>query len=78
MNRLIPQSEMSAEQLMQSSYQAMAIISLCSRVADDLSFDRPEAKVGAEIALALGLARELVAVMHDALETHEGLKGDSQ
>lgn len=78
MSRFIPDGDMTADQLLKCSYQAQAIISLCSRVADNLSSSRSEAVTGGNIASALDLALELVGVMHDALETHEGLKGGSQ
>lgn len=78
MSRLIPHSEMSADQLIQYSYQAQAIISLCSRVADDLSPSRPETAAGGDISLALTVALELVGVLHDALEGHKEQKGGAR
>ncbi|MBA8910167.1 hypothetical protein [Aminobacter ciceronei] len=75
MSRFIPHTDMSANDLMQCSYQAQAIISLCIRVGDDLSPINPETAAGADISQALVVALELVGVMHDALESHEGLKG---
>lgn len=74
MSRFIPHSEMSADQLIQCSYQAQAIMSLCIRVADDLSPAKQETAAGSHIADALTAALELVGVVHDALESHEGLK----
>lgn len=69
MSIFISHRDMSANDLMKCSYQAQAIIRLCSLVAND------PAGTGSDIGDALVVALEMVGVMHDALETHEGLKG---
>ncbi|WP_395449405.1 hypothetical protein ACHMW7_05905 [Aminobacter sp. UC22_36] len=78
MTRLIPQSDMSADDLMKCSYQAQSILSLCIRVADDASLGKAAPAPSADISQALTVALELVGAMHDALESHEGLKGGVQ
>lgn len=74
MTRFIPQSDMSADQLVWLSHEAQAIVSLCKRTTDDLPAHEPTA-VLSEIGLALGVALEMLQVMHDAIEAHEGPEG---
>lgn len=74
MTRFIPQRDMSADQLVWLSHEAQAIVSLCKRVTDDLPLQEPTA-VLSDIGLSLGVALEMLQVMHDALEAHEGLEG---
>ncbi|MHA6645057.1 hypothetical protein [Mesorhizobium sp. A623] len=66
---------MGAAKLMDCSYQAQAIIHLCQFVANRISDDDQAVRLGAEIDLALAVAGEFLGIVHDALETHEGLKG---
>lgn len=75
MSRFIPQTNMSADQLMDCSYQSQAIIHLCQFVAARISAGDEADRLGGEIEQALALAGEFVGIMHDALEGHEGLKG---
>ncbi|MBN9255827.1 MULTISPECIES: hypothetical protein [unclassified Mesorhizobium] len=72
MSRFIPFRDMSAAQVVQCGYDAMAIISLCSRVAGDLSSHDNAKKLGGDIAIALDLAGELLGIVHDTVEMHEG------
>ena len=78
MSRFIPQPDMSADQLMECSYQAQAIISLCRFVGDNLPSNETAVPLGSHIDQALAVALGLVGIMHDALESHEGLKGGAK
>lgn len=78
MSRFVPQGVMTAEDLMDCSYQAQAIISLCRFVGDNLPTDERAMPLGSHIDQALAVALELVGIMHDALESHEGLKGGAK
>ncbi|MFU0504035.1 hypothetical protein [Pseudaminobacter sp. NGMCC 1.201702] len=78
MSRFIPQTDMSADQLMDCSYQAQALIHLCQFVAERISSGDEAARLGGEIEQALALAGEFAGIMHDALERQEGLKGGAK
>ncbi|WP_186397676.1 hypothetical protein [Stappia sp. TSB10GB4] len=71
--RLIEHREMSADQLIQCGYDAMAIVSLCATVSRNLSDLDPGGALAGNVAIALDLAGELIAKLHDAVETHEEL-----
>jgi hypothetical protein len=66
---------MTADQIIQCSYEAMAIIALCENTAWDLSERGENAELAEGISKALKLAMELLGPVHDALEVHEGLSG---
>ena len=79
MSRLAPQRDMSADEVIRCSYDAMALVALCEHVADGLSelgVCRPDL-LGA-IGTALNLASELMSVVHDCLEMHEGPPGNTK
>jgi hypothetical protein len=76
-SRFVPQAEMNAEQLMQCSYQAQALLDLCDHAAWSIqNTDSIEkvAKLADSLGSALRLVRELLGPVHDALETHEGVR----
>jgi hypothetical protein len=79
MSRFIPQTDMIADEIIQCSYQARALVNLCESAAWNIQNGggRPE-DLSDSIGSALRLVMELLEPVHDALETHEGLKGDRQ
>lgn len=70
MSRFVPCRDMSADQIVQCGYDAMAIVALCSIAAREGTLS---ATVTGDIAIALDLAGELIAKLHDTVEIHEGL-----
>lgn len=73
MSRIVPHGDMSADEIIQCSYDAMAIIELCRAAADNESeADGKERRVIGAIGTVLRLAGELLGPVHDALESHEG------
>lgn len=68
--RLIEHREMSADQLIQCGYDAMAIVSLCANVSRNLSDLDPGGTLAGNVAIALDLAGELIAKLHDAAEAN--------
>lgn len=78
MSRFIPHGDMSADQLMQCSYQARAIISLCESAAWAIQNGGDAEKLADSMGSALRLALEALDPVHDALESHEGLKGGAK
>jgi hypothetical protein len=75
MSRLIPHTDMSAEQLMNCSYQALSICRLCEAAAWSIQNGETPHDLADAIGSGMRLARELLAPVHDALASHEGLKG---
>lgn len=74
-NRFVDQGDMTAEQIIQTSFDLLAILHLLRTAADAAAGDSMSSEVSASIARGLTLAIELHAPLHDALETHEGTKG---
>lgn len=76
MSRLIPHRDMSTEDLLSCSYQAIAILHLCDSAAWAIQngSGAPDLLAGS-IGTAMRLAVDLLEPVHDALEIHEGLKG---
>ncbi|TIP39107.1 MAG: hypothetical protein E5X77_30405 [Mesorhizobium sp.] len=73
-SRLIPQADMSARQIIDTSYDLLAVLQLIKSLADAHNGgDMPVDDVAAT-ARAMALAIQLHAPLHDALETHEGAK----
>jgi hypothetical protein len=70
--RLIPQDEMSALQLIDTSYDLLAILQLVRSVADASNGSTMPVDEVAAISRAMALAIQLHAPLHDALEVHEG------
>ena len=70
MSRFIPCRDMSADQIIQCGYDAMVIVALCAVVAREGDHSAP---ICGDIAIALDLAGELIAKLHDTVEIHEGL-----
>ena len=73
-SRIIPQTDMSAAQIMQTSYELLAILHVAEVAAMHLH-DQHSPIVADSLARVLSLAVDLHAPLHDALESHEGLKG---
>jgi hypothetical protein len=67
---------MTADQIVDCSYDATAILALCHAAAASIqgtdSIERA-VRLGDSIAQSLRLAMELLEPVHDALETHEGI-----
>ncbi len=74
MARIVPHGDMSAAEITQCSYDAMAIVALCENTAWDLAERGPNGTLSGNISIALKLALELMAPVHDALESHEGFR----
>lgn len=74
MSRLIPQADMSADQIIDGSYDIMAIFAVAEVAARHLE-EQPSARLASSLARLMKLADELYSPLHDALERHEGLKG---
>ena len=71
MSRFIPHTDMSADELIQCSYQARAIISLCESAAWSTQNGGAADVLADSIGSALRLTLELLEPVHDALEIHE-------
>lgn len=78
MSRFIPQAEMSTDDIIDCSYQALAICRLCEAAAWSIQNGETPADLADAIGSGMRLARDLISVAHDALETHEGLKGGAK
>lgn len=74
MSRLIPQSDMTSDQITDTSYDVIALLVVAKAAADRLHDDH-SARLASSLASVLELALELQGVVHDAIETHEGVKG---
>lgn len=72
MSRLIPCHDMSRDQVIQCCYDARAIVTLCEVVAREGSGELG-GTLSTDIAIALKLAGELIAVLHTVVEIHEGV-----
>lgn len=77
MSRFIPQEDMTADQVMQCSYEAAAIIRLCESAAWAIQNGGDSTELFDAIGAGLRTAHELVGVMHDALARHEGKGGEA-
>lgn len=75
MSRLIPHGDMSADQIIQCSYDAMAVLRLCEGAAWAMENGDDRSSLADAIGAGLRVAQELLSVVHDALESHEGVKG---
>lgn len=75
MTRFIPHVDMTADQIMQCSYEASAIIRLCENAAWTIQNGGNATDLSDAIGAGLRAAQELIGVIHEALESHEGLKG---
>jgi hypothetical protein len=76
MSILIPHTEMNAEQVVECSYHAQAIIVVCRAAADGMQFNTGEATtIASAIDTAFGVALELIGPIDDALERRQGMKG---
>lgn len=77
MSRLIPPGDMTADQIIDTSYDLMALLTVAEAVARVIH-DGPESPMAGALARILALASELYAPLHDTLEGHEGLKGGAK
>jgi hypothetical protein len=78
MSRLIPHNDMTAVQLADCCRQAWAIMRLCELAAWSLQQqDEPDPNIADSIGQAQKLAMSLIEPVQDALESHEGLRGDT-
>lgn len=75
MSRFIPHRDMTADQIMATSYQAAAIIRLCESAAWAIQNGDDSTSLSDAIGAGLRAAQEMIGVMHDALASHENLKG---
>lgn len=76
MSRIIPHGDMTSDELIQCSYQARAILHLVDIAAWSIQNDSGAVDVLADsIGSATRLALELLDPVHDAIESHERLKG---
>jgi hypothetical protein len=75
MSRLIPQGDMSAQQLISTSYDLLAMLHIVQIVADAAEGGSLSPNATASVARLMTLATELHAPLHDALERHEGVRG---
>lgn len=77
MSRLVPHSDMSADEIVKCCIHARAIIGLCETAAWSIqnSGEDEIPQIAENIQFALQLAAELTGTAQDALESHEGLKG---
>lgn len=73
MTRIINHQDMSAAQVMQCSYDAMAIVALCENTAWNLSERGENRELASAISTALKVVAMLLEPVHEALEQHEGL-----
>ena len=74
MNRLIQQGDMSAAQILATSYDLLAILQLVKTAADACEGGQMDVNDVSAVVRAMALAIELHAPMHDVLEKHEGAK----
>lgn len=75
MSRFIPHRDMSSDQIMQCSYDASALLRLCEGAAWAMQNGDDTTSLSDAIGAGMRVAQELLGVVHDALESHEGLKG---
>ncbi|MBT1155710.1 hypothetical protein J1C56_08910 [Aminobacter anthyllidis] len=75
MTRFIPHGDMTADQIMRCSYEASAILRLCEAAAWAIQNGETPVDLADAIGAGTRVARDLLGVLHDALESHEGLKG---
>lgn len=75
MSRFIPHQDMTADEIMSTSYQAAAIIRLCETAAWAIQNGGNATVLSDAIGAGLRAAQEMIGVMQDALASHEGAKG---
>lgn len=72
MSRFVPHGDMSADEIVQCSYDAMAIVALCEITTWDISEREPNTgTLAGNVSTALKLALELMGAVHDTLEVYE-------
>lgn len=79
MTRLIPHTDMTADEIVRCCIQARAIACLCERAAwSDLQngSDGKIPQVAEDIQFALQLVADLLVPVQEALESHEGLSNE--
>lgn len=75
MSRFIPHADMTADEIIACSYEALSLCRLCEAAAWSIQNGETPIDLADAIGSGMRLARDLIGVMHDALESHEGLKG---
>lgn len=74
MSRFIPHGDMTAEQILDNSYDLLAVLLVGEAAAKHLH-DNHEPALADSLSRLFALAVELHGPLHDALESHEGAKG---
>lgn len=74
MTRLVDHRDMTRKEILDCSYHAQAIIVACSLALTTLRAKDFDTTAGS-ISSALDVANILLAPVHDALESHEGMAG---
>jgi hypothetical protein len=69
---VIPQGDMSAAQLIETSYDLLAVLQLVKTAAEGCEGGTMPVDVVSAVVRAMALAIQLHAPLHDALEVHEG------
>ena len=79
MSRFIDHRDMAADDLFNCAKDAKAILYICSQAAWDIQNCEKEQRIN-ELADAIeqltSLANEMLDPVYDALQSHEGVKGD--
>ena len=79
MSRFHQSADMTAKDLFDCSYQAVAVIQLCEAAAWAIqNSEKNDPLLVDAIGSALALARDLLGPVHDMLEIHEGLRSKQQ
>ncbi len=74
MSRIVPHGDMTAAEIIQCSYDAMAIVALCESATWNIMEKGENGTLTGNVSAALKLALELMGEVHDALESHEGIE----
>lgn len=69
MSRFAHFRDFSRDEIIQTSYEVLAIMHLCERASREDNYD---SRCAGAIAQVLNLALELHGLVHDTLEMHEG------
>lgn len=77
MSRLVGYRDMTADEVIQCGYDAMALVRLCAIAAEAIIHEgaaKDRNVLAGSIESALLLANELIAVLHDTVEMHEQVR----
>ena len=77
MSRLVPQADMSADEIVKCCIQARAGVRLCEAALWNIQngSDEEIPQLAEDVQFALQLVADLLVPVQEALESHEGLKG---